>query len=136
MRLLTRSCFLLLLLGRLLLLALRFLLGTYLSLLWSSPFPLHAPALIPLSLSKVRLWPILTFSHLMIWYSGQTALFVFRLARAALAYLPFAHSVALKLLFPFKQAQYGQVFLLKPGSYLLVSAAPTSLPLFFFSPTI
>ena len=50
---------------------------------WSPLFPLHALALIPLSLAKVRLSHILTLSPLMIWYSGQTALFLFLLARAA-----------------------------------------------------
>ena len=43
---------------------------------------------------------------LMIWYSGQTALFLFLLAKAAPAYLPTALSVALRPLFPFRQAQY------------------------------
>ena len=41
---------------------------------------------------------------LMIWYSGQTALFFFLLARAAPAFLPTALSVALRPLFPFRQA--------------------------------
>ena len=41
-----------------------------------------------LSLAKVRLSPILTLFPLMIWYSGQTALFLFLLARAAPAFLP------------------------------------------------
>ena len=90
MRPLTRSCFLLLVLGRLLLLALPFLLGICLRSRWSPPFPLHALALISLTLAKVRLLPILTLSPLMIWYSGQTALFLFLLARAAPAYLPTA----------------------------------------------
>ena len=69
----------------------------------------------------------------MIWYSGQTALFL--LARAAPAFLPTALSVALRPLFPFRQAQYVRVFPLKPAPFctlLLVSAAPTSLPLLFF----
>ena len=48
------------------------------------------------------------------WCSGQTALFLFLFARAALAFLPTALSVALRLLFPFGQAQYVQVFPLKP----------------------
>ena len=47
---------------------------------------------------------------IMIWYSGQTALFLSRLARAAPAFLPTALSVALRPLFPFRQAQYAQVF--------------------------
>ena len=49
-------------------------------------------------------------SLFMIWYSGQTALFLFHLARAALVFLPTALSVALRSLFPFQQAQYAQVF--------------------------
>ena len=51
MRPLTRSCFLLLVLGRLFLLALPVLLGTCLRSRWSPPFPLHALALIS-SLSR------------------------------------------------------------------------------------
>ena len=54
---------------------------------------------------------------LMIWYSGQTALFLFLLARAAPAFLPTAVSVALRPLFPFRQAQYVQVFPLKPAPF-------------------
>ena len=54
---------------------------------------------------------------LMIWYSGQTVLFLFLLTKAALAYLPTALSVALRPLFPFQQAQYVQVFLLKPAPF-------------------
>ena len=96
MRPLTRSCFLLLVLGRLLLLALPVLLGICLRSRWSPPFPLHAPALIPLSLAKVRLSPTLTLSSLMIWCFEQTALFLFLLAKAAPAFLPTALSVALK----------------------------------------
>ena len=55
MRPLTSSCFPLLL-GRLSLLALFHLLGTCPLSLWSPPFPLHAPALIPFFLHKVRLY--------------------------------------------------------------------------------
>ena len=112
MRPLTRSCFLLLVLGRLFLLA---LLGICLRSPWNPPFPLHALALIPLTLAKVRLSLILTLCPLMIWCSGQTALFLFLLARAAAAYLPTALSVALRPFFPFRQAQYVPVFLLKPA---------------------
>ena len=54
---------------------------------------------------------------LMIWYYGQTALFLFLLARAAPAYLPTALSVALRPLFPFQQAQYIQVFPPKPTPF-------------------
>ena len=69
----------------------------------------------PLSLAKVRLSPILTLSPLMIWCFGQTALFLLFLARATPAFLPTALSVALRPLFPFRQAQYVQVFPLKPA---------------------
>ena len=70
---LTRSCFLLLVLGRLFLLALPFLLGISSRSRWSPPFPLHAPALIPLTLGKVRLSPILTLSphDLVLWTDGS-----------------------------------------------------------------
>ena len=94
-------------------LALPFLLGICLHSLWSPLFPLHALALIPLTLAKVRLSPILTLSPLMIWCSGQTALVFFLLSNAAPAYLPTALSVALRPLFPFRQAQYVPVFPLK-----------------------
>ena len=104
MRPLTCSCFLLLVLGRLFLLALPFLLGICLRSPWSPPFPLHALALILLSLAKVLLSPTLTLSPLMIWCFGQTALFL--LARAAPAFVPTALSVALRRLFPFQQAQF------------------------------
>ena len=114
MRPLTRSCFVLLVLERLLLLVLPVLLGICLPSRSSPPFPLHALALIPLTLAKVRLLPILTLSPLMIWHSGQTALFFFLLARAAPALLPTALSVALRPLFPFRQAQFVPVFRLKP----------------------
>ena len=116
---LTRSCFLLLVVGRLYLLDLP---GICLPSRWSPPFPLHALALIPLTLAKVRLLPILTLSPLMTWYSGQTALFLFLLARAAPAFLPTAFSVALRPLFSFRQAQYVPVFLLKPVPFCTLFA--------------
>ena len=59
------------------LLALPLLSKTHLTLLWSPPFPLHVPPLIPLSLAKVRLSLTLTLSHITIWCSGQTTLFLF-----------------------------------------------------------
>ena len=55
MRPLTPSCFLLLPIGRLFLLALPVLLEICLPSQWSPPFPLHALALIPLSLTKMQL---------------------------------------------------------------------------------
>ena len=99
-----------------------FLLGICLPSQWSPPFPLHALALIPLTLAKVRLSPTLTLSPLMIWCFEQTALFLFLLARAAPAFLPTALSVALRPLFPFRQAQYAQVFPLKPASFCTLFA--------------
>ena len=53
---------------------------------------------------------------------GQTALFPFLLARAAPAFLPTALSVALRPLFPFRQAQYVQVFSLKPAPFCTLFA--------------
>ena len=101
-------------------LALPVLLGICLRSWWSPPFPLHAPALIPLSLAKVRLSPTLTLFSLMIWCFEQTALFL--LAKAAPAFLPTALSVALRPLFPFHQAQYAQVFPLKPAPFCTLFA--------------
>ena len=102
--------------------ALLILLGICLHSRWSPPFPLHALALIPLTLAKVRLSPTLTLSPLMIWHSGQMALFIFLLARAASAFLPSALSVALRPLFPFRQAQYVPVFPLKPAPFCTLIA--------------
>ena len=105
------------------------------SLQLGTPFPLHASALIPLSLAKVRLSLTLTLYYLItIWCSGQTALFL--LTKAALAYLPTALSVTSRPLFPFRQAQYAQVSLLKPAPLCKLFAgfgstnrSATSLPL-------
>ena len=74
------------------------------------------------SLAKVLLLLILILSPLMIWYSGLTALFLFLLAKAALAYLPTALSVALRPLFPFQQTQFVQVFVLKPAPFWMLFA--------------
>ena len=122
MRPLTHSCFLLLPLERLFFLALPFLLGICLRSRWSPPFPLHALTLILLSLATVWFSLTLTLSPLIIWCSKQTVLFLFLLAKAALGYLPTALSVALKPLFPFRQAQYAQVFPLKPGPFCTLFA--------------
>ena len=103
-------------------LALPVLLGISLPLRSSPPFPLHALALIPLTLAKVRLSPTLTLSPLMIWYSGQTALFLFLLAKAAPAFLPIALSVALRPLFSFQQAQFVPVFSLRPAPFCTLFA--------------
>ena len=58
----------------------------------------------------------------MIWCFGLTTLFLFLLAMAALAYLPTALSVALRPLFPFRQAQYAQVFPLKSAPFCTLFA--------------
>ena len=79
--------FSLLFLRRDFLLVLFFRLGICLPSLWSAPSPLHDFALMPLFLAKVRLSPTLTLSSLMIWYSGQTALFLFLLVKATPALL-------------------------------------------------
>ena len=122
MRPLTHSCFLLLVLGRLFLLVLPFLLGICLPSGWRPPFPLYAFALIPLILAKVRLSPTLTLSPLTIWCFRLTALFLFHLVRANPAFLPIALSVALRPLFPFRQAQFVPVFPLKPVPFCTLFA--------------
>ena len=58
----------------------------------------------------------------MIWCFGQTALFLFVLAKTASAFLPTAFSVALRPLFPFRQAQYVQVSPLKPAPFCTLIA--------------
>ena len=103
-------------------LALLFLLGIFLHSPWSPPFPLRALALILFSLAKVRLSPNLTLSPLMIWCFGLTALFLFILVKTAPAYLPTALSVVSRPLFPFRQAQYAQVFPLKPAPFCTLFA--------------
>ena len=82
----------------------------------------------PFFLDKVRLLLTFTLSHLMTWCSGQTALFLFILVKASLAYLPTALSVALRPLSPFQQVQYAQVFPLKtaPLSKLFADLGSTN----------
>ena len=95
---------------------------------WSLPsFTVEFALFFPCScsdppLAKLQLLPTLTLSPLTIWYFKQIALFVFLLARAALAYLPTAPSVALRPLFPFQWAQYAQAFLLKPAAFCVLFA--------------
>ena len=54
--------------------------------------------------------------------SMQTALLLFLLARTAQASLPTAFSVALRPLFPFRQAQFVPVFPLKPAPFCTLFA--------------
>ena len=101
----------------------------------SPPFPFHALALISLSSTMVRLSPPLTLSPVTIWYSGLTALFLFYLAEAALAYFPTAFSVALRPLFPCRQAQYVEVNPMKPAPFctLFAGLGNTNKSAIFFS---
>ena len=86
------------------------------------PFHFMLPLRSPPSLAKVRLSPTLILSPLMIRCFGQTALFLFLLARAAAAFLPTALFVALRPLFPFRQAQFVQVFPLKSALFCTLLA--------------
>ena len=78
----------------------------------------------------------------MIWYSGLTALFDFLLARAAPVSLPSGLSVALRPLFPFRQALYVQDFPLKPAPLCTLFAGlgsthkPATSPFFFYYLTL
>ena len=98
-------------------LVLPFLLEIYLRSRWS-PCSRSDP---PLSRQGAAL-AHLDSLPLMIWCSGQTALFHLLLARAAPAFLPSGLSVALRPLFPFRQAQYVQVFPLKPAQFCTLFA--------------
>ena len=112
MRPLTCSSFLLLVLGRLYLLALPFLLGICPHSPWSLPFPLHALALIPLTLAHLDSLPP---HDLVLWTDGSDPFPFGKGVSGVLANC--ALSVALKPLFPFRQAQYVQVFPLKPAPF-------------------
>ena len=133
MRQLTSLCFLLLLLGKLFLLAL--------PLLFVTPsFTVESTLSTPRPRSDPRLSRHgAALSHLTIWCFGLRALFLFLLAKAALAYLPTALSLAPRPFFPSQQAQYAQFIYYNPrhsASSLLVSATPTSLPLVFSIPVL
>ena len=74
MRPLTRSCFILLVLGRLFLLVLPALLGMFLRSRWSPPFPYHALALIPLSRQGAALTHLDPPPHdLVLWTDGSVS---------------------------------------------------------------
>ena len=85
----------------------------------SSPVSCSDP---PLTRQGATLAHLDSLSPLMIWYSGQTALFLFLLVRAAPAFLPTALSVAQRPLFPFRHAQYVPVFPLKPAPFCILFA--------------
>ena len=61
-----------------------------------------------------------------IWCSRQTALFYSFLAKAALAFLPTALSLALRQPFSFQQTWYVQVFPLKPAPFCTLFAGLSS----------
>ena len=117
MRSLARSCFLLLPLGGspcLSSLSSLDLASFTVESILSSPCSRSDP---PLSRQVVALAGFGFLSHPTIWSFGQTDLFIFLLAKTALAYLPTALSVALRPLFPFQLTQYAQVFLLKAAPF-------------------
>ena len=75
---------------------------------------------------------------LTIWCSGQTTLFLSLLAKTALACLPTALSMTSRPPFPSQQAQYAQVFPLKPAPFCtlfagLGSTNKSAISLFFSS---
>ena len=125
MRPFTRSCFLLLVLGRLFLLALPLVLGIFLRSTWSPLFFPHAPALIFLCLAKVQLSLTLTLSPLTIWYFRLTALFL--LAKSSfgvLANCSLCGTEANSFLFsrPSMFNKCKQVFPLKPAPFCTLFA--------------
>ena len=84
--------------------------------------PCHRSDLPSLSFAMVQISLTLTLSRPTVWCYGETALFVFLLSKAALAYLITALFVSLRPLSPFQQAQYVQVSLLKPMSFFKLFA--------------
>ena len=90
---------------------------------WNLPsFTVESTLSTPCSRSNTPLFRQGAAVPLMIWCFGLTALFRFFLARAAPAFLPTALSVALRPLFPFRHAQYAQVFPLKPAAFCTLFA--------------
>ena len=75
-----------------------------------------------LSLAAVVFSSLTLNTLLTMWCSGLTVLFLSFLAKTALVYLPTALSVALRPFFPFRQAQYDQVFPLKPAPFCTLFA--------------
>ena len=75
----------------------------------SYEWALHLLTSFPVS-GLTKMWLLLTLSHLTLWCSGQTALFLFLLAKMALAYLPSALSAALRPLFLFSRPSMFKVF--------------------------
>ena len=118
-------------------LALRFLLGICLCSPWSPPLPVHALDLILLSLATVRFSPTLTFSPLIIWYSGQTALFL-SLFPCGSGILAICSLCGTEATLSFSAGSVCSSFSAEayPFCTLFVSAAPTSLPFLLSSPII
>ena len=113
MRPLTRSCFLLLVLERLFLLALP---SFTVESTFSTPCSRSDPPLSRQGSALAHLDSLLPHD-LALWTDGSVLF-----AKAALPYLPTAFSTALRPLFPFQQAQYVQVFPLKPAPFCTLFA--------------
>ena len=81
-----------------------------------------------LSFAAVLFTSLTPNALLMIWCFGQTAVFLFLLARAALALLPTTLFVALRPLFSFQQAQFAEIFPLKlaPSCKLFAGVGSTN----------
>ena len=139
LRPLIRSYLLLPLLGRPFLLAFPFLLGTCFPLLWSPPFPLDDPSLVPFSLAKVRLSLSLTLSPSR---SGaldrRLCFFSFWQGRLwCTCQLLSRWHWSRSFLFSWpSMLKFFRWSLRHSARSLLVSAAPTILPFLFSSPTI
>ena len=132
LRPLTRSCFLLLVPGRLFLLALPVLLGICLPSRWSPPFPLHALALIPLSLAHLDSLPLII---LVLWTDG-----FFPFGKSGSGVFANCSLCGTEAALSFSAGPVCSSFfrwsLRHSARALLVSAAPTSLPFLFSSSTI
>ena len=129
MRPITRSFFLLLLLERLFLLALPVLLGICLPSRWSPPFPLHALALIPLSLTYFDSLPP---HDLILWTDGSVP---FPFGKGGSGVLAICSLCGTETTLSFSAGPVCSSFFAEACAILhalLVSAAPTSLPFLFF----
>ena len=121
LRPLTRSYFLLL--GRLFQLALPFLLGTFLRSAWSPPFPCHAPTLILLYRQGVAIAHLdsLPPHDLVLWTDGS-----FPFGKGGFGVLANRSLRGTEATLFFQQAQYAQVFPLKPLCKLFAGLGNTN----------
>ena len=116
MRPITRPYFFLFFLGRLFLPAFHHLFGSRFFSLWSRPFPVHVPSLTFLSRQDAALALLnsLPLYDLVLWTNGSVSSHFVKGGSGALANCSLSLSVALMLLSSFRQAQYVQIFPLKP----------------------